>query len=79
MTKLNYSFELKSNLSELNALCRHLEDCGHAMGLPQQCLLEINLGLDELFTNIVFYGFEEESEHRIKFSLTKYKDTSVFL
>ena len=34
MTKLNYSFELKSNLSELNALCRHLEDCGHTMGPP---------------------------------------------
>lgn len=77
MTKLNYSFELKSNLSELNALCRHLEDCGHAMNLPQKCVLELNLGLDELFTNIVSYGFEEESEHRIKFSLTKHTDMLV--
>lgn len=77
MTKLNYNFELKSNLSELNTLCRHLEDCGNAMDLPQKCLLEINLGLDELFTNIVSYGFEEESEHQIKFSLTKCEDTLV--
>jgi serine/threonine-protein kinase RsbW len=79
MTKLDYCFELKSNLSELNALCRHLKDFGHAMGLPQKCLMEINLGLDELFTNIVSYGFEDESEHRIRFSLTKYRDSLVVI
>ena len=33
--------------------------------------------MDELFSNIVSYGFEEESEHRIKFSLTKYKETLI--
>lgn len=77
MTKPDYCFELKSSLSELKALCRHLKDFGYAKGLPQKCLSEVNLGLDELFTNIVSYGFEDESEHRIKFSLTKYNDTLV--
>ena len=77
MTKRDYCFELKSQLSELNALCHHLEDCGDVMGLPQKCLFEINLGLDELFTNIISYGFEDESEHQIKFSLVKEKETLV--
>lgn len=77
MTKRDYCFELKSQLSELNALCRHLEDCGDVMELPQKCLFEINLGLDELFTNIISYGFEDESEHQIKFSLVKEKETLV--
>jgi serine/threonine-protein kinase RsbW len=77
MTTRDYCFELKSQLSELNSLCRHLEDCGDVMELPQKCLFEINLGLDELFTNIISYGFEDESEHQIKFSLAKEKETLV--
>ena len=77
MAKRDYCFELKSKLSELNTLCRHLEDCGNAMKLPQKCLFEINLGLDELFTNIISYGFEDEIEHRIKFSLAREKKTLV--
>jgi len=77
MTKPDYCFELKSKLSELKTLCRHLEDCGNMLELPQKCLLEINLGLDELFTNIISYGFEDESEHQIKFSLAKAEETLV--
>ena len=77
MTKRDYCFELKSKLSELNALCRHLEDCGDVMELPQKCLFEINLGLDELFTNIISYGFDDGIEHQIKFSLAKEKETLV--
>jgi serine/threonine-protein kinase RsbW len=77
MKKHDYCFELKSNLSELKTLCRHLEDCGHIMRLPPKCLLEINLGLDELFTNIISYGFEDELEHQVKFSLAKYEKTLV--
>lgn len=77
MTKRDYCFELKSSLSELNTLCQHLEDCGSAMDLPQKCMFEINLGLDELFTNIISYGFKDNSEHHIRFSLAKYKETLV--
>jgi serine/threonine-protein kinase RsbW len=77
MTKRDYYFELKSKLSELETLCRHLEDCGNLMELPQKCRSEINLGLDELFTNIISYGFEDESEHQIKFSLAKAEETLV--
>ena len=77
MTKSDYCFELKSKLSELKSLCRYLEDCGNVMKLPQKCLFEINLGLDELFTNIISYGFKDESEHQIKFSLAKDRNTLV--
>ena len=77
MTNRDYCFELKSNLAELKTLCRHLEDCSHSMGLPPKCLFEINLGLDELFTNIISYGFEDQLEHQIKFSLAKFEKTLV--
>ena len=77
MTNCDYCFELKSKLSELNTLCRHLEECGNMMDLPQGCLSELNLGLDELFTNIVSYSFEDETEHQIRFTLAKSKETLV--
>jgi len=77
MPKRDYRFELKSRLSELKTLCRHLEDCGNLMELPQKCIFEINLGLDELFTNIISYGFDDESEHQITFTLVKADETLV--
>ncbi|MBT8365996.1 MAG: ATP-binding protein [Deltaproteobacteria bacterium] len=77
MTKHDYCFELRSKLSELKTLCRHLQDCGDILDLPEKCLFEINLGLDELFTNIISYGYEDDSEHQIKISLAKDKETLV--
>ena len=76
MAKRDYCFELKSQLSELKTLW-HLEDCGNMMQLPQKCLFEVNLGLDELFTNIISYGFEDEADHQIKFTLAKTEETLV--
>lgn len=77
MTKCDYCFELKSSLSELNTLCWHLEECSNMMELPHRCRSELNLGLDELFTNIISYGFQDESEHQVKFTLAKVDDTLV--
>jgi anti-sigma regulatory factor (Ser/Thr protein kinase) len=77
MIKCNYCFELKSSLSELNTLCRHLEECSDKLQLPPKCRSELNLGLDELFTNIISYGFQDDSEHQIKFTLAKDEETLV--
>ena len=77
MANRNYCFELKSNLSELKLLCSHLEDYGRMMELSRKCLFEINLGLVELFTNIISYGFEDKSEHQIKFTFAKDNDKLV--
>ena len=77
MIKCDYSFELKSKLSELNTLCRHLENCGNMLGLQQKFIIEINMGLDELFTNIVFYGYDDDREHQIKFSFIKHDNALI--
>jgi anti-sigma regulatory factor (Ser/Thr protein kinase) len=65
----NYSFELNSKLSELKALNQHLIAFGHDIGLTDINISEINLCLDELFTNTVLYGFKDNREHRIKFTM----------
>jgi serine/threonine-protein kinase RsbW len=70
MPKKKYSFKLKSRLSELDKLYRNLETFGRKVGLSKKCIFEINLALDELFTNIISYGFTDNEDHLIKITIT---------
>ena len=74
MAKKLYSFELKSSLSELDRLCQNLETFGKKFGFSKKLIFEINLALDELFTNIISYGFKDDKEHVIKVTLTPRKN-----
>jgi anti-sigma regulatory factor (Ser/Thr protein kinase) len=57
-------------MSELTTLGENLESVGSALGLSRRCLFEVNLALDELFTNIISYGFQDQSEHVIRLSIS---------
>ena len=70
MVSQEYKFELKNYLSELKALHQHLNNWGGDIGLPADSILRINICLDELFTNIVSYGFDDDLEHIIIFTLS---------
>jgi anti-sigma regulatory factor (Ser/Thr protein kinase) len=69
MESHKYSFELKSDLSELKTLFKHLNKFGQATGLSEACVTDINICLDELFTNIVSYGFGDDLEHIVRFAM----------
>jgi serine/threonine-protein kinase RsbW len=72
-----YTFELKSNLSELDILCERLESICQSLNLSQKCKFEINLALDELFTNIISYGFDDNEEHVIEITIDLEPDRVV--
>lgn len=74
MPKKEYSFKLKNDLSELDTLCQEMERFGRSIGLSKKFIFEINLALDELFTNIILYGFKDDKEHLIKVTLTPQND-----
>ncbi|MBW2338478.1 MAG: ATP-binding protein [Deltaproteobacteria bacterium] len=74
MATKEYSFELKSHLDELDQLCQNLETFGKKFGLSKKLIFEINLALDELFTNIISYGFKDNQEHTIKVTLRPQND-----
>ena len=78
MAKNKVSFKLKSNLSELDALCQKLEKFGESMGLSKKCIFEANLALDELFTNIISYGFDDKNEHTIRITISLQNDELLF-
>ena len=69
MKSHEYLIELKNDLSELKTLCQHLNKFGQDAGLSEGCIADINICLDELFTNIVCYGFKDKCEHITRFSM----------
>jgi len=69
MAKKEYSFELKNDVSQLDLLCQHCEDIGRSIGVSEKSIFEMNLALDELFTNIISYGFTDHQEHTIKIDI----------
>ncbi len=70
----NYSFKLNMELSELETLNRQLHAFGERTQLSESAILEINVCLDELFTNIVSYGYEGNLEDHIYFTFTLMDD-----
>ena len=77
MAKDKYSFQLKNSLSELKTLCQHLTQFGQLHGLPETLISEVNICLDELFTNIVMYGFEDDTGHSITFKINLNDDSLI--
>jgi anti-sigma regulatory factor (Ser/Thr protein kinase) len=69
-----HSFNLKIDLSELNTLSRQLQAFGKSTELSEDSISEVNICLDELFTNIVSYGCEDNLEPPIIFTLTLIND-----
>ena len=73
------SYEFKNNLSELDDLCRKLEQFCHPLGLPQKCLFEIHLSVEEHFSNIISYGYTDNKDHLITVTLSHDNKTVVII
>lgn len=69
MTKDHISFKLKNKLSELSALCRQVEAFAKERNLSLKDTLEIQLCLEEHFTNIITHGYTDAETHRIDVTL----------
>ena len=59
------SVTLKNDLSEIERLSKLIEDFGKINNLSPKIIFDVNLTLDELITNIISYGYEDEDEHEI--------------
>ena len=70
MKKKKITITFKNDLAELRHLCRHCEKIGQSIGLSEKLIFQTNLALDELFTNIVTYGFKDKKEHQVILTVT---------
>lgn len=66
MNTAKLSLELINNLDELENLSRNIEKFCELNNLSGRNLFELNLVIDEVFTNIISYAFRDKKEHRIK-------------
>ena len=70
MTSSKLSMQLRNSLSELEQLGEHLEKFGRSHGLSQKALFEICLSMEKLITNIISYGYEDETDHWIQVAIS---------
>lgn len=57
--------QLWNRLDELNRLAENVDQLGEDWKIPSQVIQELNLVLEELFTNIIFYAYDDKEEHKI--------------
>ena len=64
------TFKLRNQLSEAEKLSRRLKGFADRTGLTKAELNSINLAIEELFTNIVNYGFKDSGIHWVKVAIS---------
>lgn len=69
MNTAKLSLVLKNDLAELENLGRHIEKFCKLHNLNRKNTFELNLVLDEVFTNIVSHGLNNQKEHLIKIDI----------
>ncbi|MFP4347092.1 MAG: ATP-binding protein [Thermodesulfobacteriota bacterium] len=76
MSKNTISFKLSNDLSELDTLRDKVEKFGTLLGIPDKTIFEINLIVDELFSNIVSCGFRDNGTHWININIS-HRDSAI--
>jgi serine/threonine-protein kinase RsbW len=54
-----------NQISQLEELARFFEEISDEWDLPMSASLNLNLVMEELVTNIIFYGYEDQNKHEI--------------
>lgn len=59
------TFTVRNHLSEIERLSRELETFAARVGLPPDTLFAVNLALEEVVTNAIVHGYDDDAEHVI--------------
>ncbi len=70
MGKVKLSIKLKNQLADLEKIKKAVSTMATAIHCTQRKFQEIDLILEELFTNVVCHGFSDNKEHDIAISLS---------
>ena len=62
--------KLNNKISELERFNETLAEFGRRHGLAPRVVHDLNLALEEILTNIIFYGYTDNREHEIKVRLS---------
>lgn len=70
MNAAKLSMVLKNDLTELGNLSMQIEKFCNLQGISKRNTFKLNLVVDEVFTNIVSYGFSNQKEHLIQIDIS---------
>ncbi len=71
MNNKGLEISLNNQLSELESLNRYIDDLAEQLELPVAIVMNLNLVLEEIITNIINYAYEDNHEHKITINATK--------
>ncbi len=73
---LEKNITIVNQVEQLEELAGILETVSEEWDIPMKVSLNLNLVLEELITNIIFYGYDDKNEHLIYIRLYK-KDNEI--
>lgn len=62
--------KITNQIAQLEILANTLDNISEEWGIPMNTSLSLNLVLEELVTNIIFYGYDDKEEHQISIHLS---------
>ena len=65
VTAVPVHLTLSNNLDDLEVIRTSLDKLAADWNIPLKIIMEVNLVLEELFTNVVFYSYDDREEHAI--------------
>jgi serine/threonine-protein kinase RsbW len=65
MPEDRFTLVLRNCLSELDTLGEQVERFCHDIGLPPKTIFQIKFCLEEIFVNIISYGYQDDQDHCI--------------
>lgn len=64
------SMTCRNQVSEIARAAQAVEHFGAANGLPADVVFKVNLALDEVVTNVISHGYQDQNDHQIDITLT---------
>lgn len=66
---------ISNQLDQITVLAEALESLSEEWNIPMNVTLNLNLVLEELVSNIIFYGYEDTNKHEISIYLSFNNET----
>ena len=57
---------IKNKISELEKIAQFIEEIGEELGLSMELQMNLNLVMEEMVTNVIFYAYPQEEEADIE-------------
>jgi anti-sigma regulatory factor (Ser/Thr protein kinase) len=72
--KLTTDLTIRDDLSGLAVLRDNLDRIGTELGVPDKPLVQLQVALDEIASNVIKYGWPDSGNHELRVRITGYHD-----